>query len=484
MPLPPVINGTTQGAIDSNGSFSVGSTAAFFFTFTDIDGQLFNPSDIGAVITDNTSTIVETFNNADHLELGKFSVTWAIPVTATTGIYTITTTYIAETATGPVTNSFAEQFVVSEKGQGFAFYRNIAMRAFLEALVGYTQRIPVFHEPALLNNARNVASLTFPRWNQTAGVRVLINGQNRESGYTVDYLKGKVYFNNTLSQYDQVLISYNFRWFTDDEMDLFVQQGVEYFNVFPPQSVYNILNLPDRFVVVTEYAAAVNVIRRFMMDILFQEPVKVFGGPTRADQIFSHMNEIKQNYEDQLKLALEQKKFGPYTGLTKTVTIPEYALPGGRCFSPETLVEIIIGGKCITYDLITLYDIFSNDKNIYIKSHVRRDGEQIVYAKLGRIWLSGFKKVYKLQTESGKNVSATLEHLFYIEGKGYIPMQEIKINDFVICENNGLVFLDKVKSIEFDKLCDTYDLEVPLTENLFANGIKCHNSRWFKFIFK
>jgi len=67
-----------------------------------------------------------------------------------------------------------------------------------------------------------------------------------------------------------------------------------------------------------------------MMDILFQEPTKIFGGPERANQVFTQMDTLKKNYEDFLTKLLEQKKYQPYAGLTKTVTVPEYTLPGGR----------------------------------------------------------------------------------------------------------------------------------------------------------
>ena len=34
--------------------------------------------------------------------------------------------------------------------------------------------------------------------------------------------------------------------------------------------------------------------------------------------------------EEDLNKMYEQKKFGPYVGLTRMVVVPEYTLPGGR----------------------------------------------------------------------------------------------------------------------------------------------------------
>ena len=125
-------------------------------------------------------------------------------------------------------------------------------------------------------------------------------------------------------------VSYNFRWFTDAELDGFLEQGVNIVNIWPPQSTYTVRTIDDRWLIAAEYAAAVDVLRRWMMDILFQEPAKIFGGPQRANEIFGHMDTLKKNYEDRLNKMLEMKKYGPYVGLTRTVTIPEFTLPGGR----------------------------------------------------------------------------------------------------------------------------------------------------------
>ena len=329
MAIPHIVPGVGTPQTDGQGTFVVGSLAFFYIDFFDTLGQLFDPSDINVTILDSGGTVIATIPDADKLEIGTYAISWDIPTTTVPGQYTLSVEYITETVSGTVTNIYTEDFVVIETGS-YIDHRQLAFRAYLESLIGYTQKCPVFNEPARLNKARVIASLTFPRWNQIAGAQVFINGQPREAGFAVDYLNGKVTFNTPLSIYDQATVSYNFRWLTDEELDGFVVNGFNIFNNWPPHSVYNITNLPERFAAPVFYGAAIDVIRRWMMDVQFQEPAKIFGGLEMASKIFGQMDTLKKNYEDWLEKILEQKKYGPYVGLTRTVTVPEFTLPGGR----------------------------------------------------------------------------------------------------------------------------------------------------------
>lgn len=336
MPLPPIIETPGTNHVDGTGSFVQGSQAVFFLTFSDINGEVFSPSDINVSIKDPDDTEVEAISSADQMSIGRYAVIWDIPSDADTGKYTLEVNYTYETTSGPEDSSFSEYFVVQEETSNVISIRRLAWRAYLEALIGYSQRIPVFHEHARMNNNLTVANLSFPRsiksgpWNQSAGVEVLVNNKNIESGFTVDYLRGLVMFDKPLSEYDQVMVSYNFRWFKDEELDAFIAQAVNLFNNWPPHSSYGINNMPERYGIAVFYGAAVDAIRRWMMDVQFQEPAKIFGGLDRANTIFGQMSDLKKNYEEWLDKILEQKKYGPYVGLTQTITTPEFTLPGGR----------------------------------------------------------------------------------------------------------------------------------------------------------
>lgn len=331
----PIITGHGQTEFDSSGVFVPGTTAVLFFTFTDLEGKLYDPSNMSIEILDPDGTAIELPDDGealDKVETGVYGYSWLIADDAATGKYTVNLTYTVETIDGAVVETYTQYCIISETTNQFSVvtYRQTSARAFLESLTGYPHRIPVFHEMVRFNRNRTTGELSFPRWNQSAGVIVYVNGNVRTSGYSVDYIKGRITFDNPVSEYDEVTCSYNFRWFTDSELDAFIEQGINMFNIWPPHSVYTIRDIPDRWIITAEHAAAIFLLRRWMMDIQFQEPVKIFGGFERAQQVFGNLDTLKKNYEDLLDKMLTQKKFQPYLGLTKTITVPEYTLPGGR----------------------------------------------------------------------------------------------------------------------------------------------------------
>lgn len=314
----------------TKGKFTAGTLADFFFTFADIGGTLFDPSDISLTILDFDGNEVETFDSIEKLSLGYYVLVWSIPSTTTPGLYSIDVEYTVEESGGPVVNSFSESFVIGEQQTSFFLPQSLAYRTLLESQIGYAQRIPVFDETGRLNRDRTVAHFSFPRWNQPCGARVIINGDiMEESAYEVDYLKGKIHFNSTLSSADEIHAKYNFRWFTDDELDIFILEAIQIFNQYAPHSAYQIFNLPPRYGITIAEQAAVFCLRRLIMDFTFQEPRKVIG-PDRAQEILSMWDTLKRNYEEELKLLYMEKKKQPYTGLMATITTPAYTLPGGR----------------------------------------------------------------------------------------------------------------------------------------------------------
>ncbi len=316
--------------ITNTGEFTAGTTAIFFFSFSDIEGELFDPSNIDILILDSDGATIDSGEAADRVAKGQYAFGWAIPTDQTPGLYTLRVDYVVEEAGGPSDEFFTENFVVSETDVVVVNPVLIAFRSFLETLIGYTQRIPVFHEIGRLNNARTKATFSFPRWNQPAKIRVFINGELKDTGFNADYLKGEITFDNALSSVDEITTSYNFRWFADNELLSFLAESVEFFNQFPPQSAFSLTSLPTRYSVTISEQAAVFCLRRLIMDLHFQEPAKVFGGMDRADKLMGTLDSLKNNYEEDLNKLYEQKKYQPYVGLTKTVTVPEFTLPGGR----------------------------------------------------------------------------------------------------------------------------------------------------------
>lgn len=331
MPISPIVSSGTAPEFSGEGSFSAGTSSVFFFYFTDILGRPYDPSDFSVSILNPSSTEVETGTALDKIEVGIFAYTWFIPTTADTGTYTFNLTYTVETVDGPSTTVHSEEFIVLEVGQGSITLREVSARAFLETLIMESQAIPVFDEVVRwLDNTRTKGELTFPRWNQSAGAKVYSNHQLIDTGYSIDYLRGRIDFNVPVSEFAEITVTYNFRWFTNEELQGYVEQGINVYNLYPPQTTYTINNIPDAWLIAGIYGGAVNAIRRLLFGLVYQQPVKVYGTMERAEKIFSLLEGLKKNYLEERDKLLEQKKFGPYAGLTKTLTVPEFTLPGGR----------------------------------------------------------------------------------------------------------------------------------------------------------
>ncbi|KKK49131.1 hypothetical protein LCGC14_3138160, partial [marine sediment metagenome] len=63
--LTPISRIAGDPSITTKGSFIAGTTGLFFLTFSDINGGLFNPSNIDMTILDSDGATVDTMDNAD-----------------------------------------------------------------------------------------------------------------------------------------------------------------------------------------------------------------------------------------------------------------------------------------------------------------------------------------------------------------------------------------------------------------------------------
>ncbi len=505
--LTPITRTSDDPNIHTKGSFQQGGTALFFFSFPDIEGTLFDPSDIDVTILDTDgSTVVETFDSADRISLGEYVIEWDIPATQAPGLYTIQIDYVVETGSGPTTQTFFENFVVGESSSVDVLnIQELAFRNFVESLIGYAQRIPVFHEIGRLNNARTIATFSFPRWNQPSGTRVFVNGELRESGHEVNFLRGRIEFDNALSSIDETQASYTFRWFKTDEIDSFVLEALSFFNSYAPHSAYVVTNLPPRYGIAVSLQASVFAIRRIMMDLHFQEPAKVFGGMDRADKLINSFETLKKDIEEDLKGLYGEKKKQPYAGLTKTVTVPEFTLPGGRCLAASSLLVFRVKMPIIasyTTPISTLYtkkyahDVSLLDCQIAsiecVYNRFKR-GETIEvlsdkngilsFEPVSQIWASGTKPLLRIEDEYDNFVEVSDEHIMFVDDEE-IPARDVKIGDTLTVNLFDGVRNSKVVQITDVEETQTFDIEVPSTENLFVNNVKCHNSRWFRYLFK
>ncbi|MFW6130475.1 MAG: Hint domain-containing protein, partial [Atribacterota bacterium] len=175
----------------------------------------------------------------------------------------------------------------------------------------------------------------------------------------------------------------------------------------------------------------------------------------------------------------------PYVGLTRTVVTPEYTLPGGRSLSPYSISTYKILNGLYTKKLeLSIRDAFVMHEEVEEMRILSQDESgEVVFAKVDKIFTSGQKRIYRLKTKKGFEIDASKDHLFFINDD-YIPLSEIKIGDNCVCYDGKKIVEDKIfKIIKTEEFIEMYDMDVPSTRNLFMNGIKCHNSRWFRYLF-
>jgi hypothetical protein len=329
-PFDSVTESEVKAIPDIRGKFIQGTQGVLFLSLTDVHGNPLTAESISLTVSkDGTDALTDV--SPDYIKPGLYTFDWSIPIDLEIGKYIVTWSYTI--------NGFSEQelqeIVISSSGDtlnaSVQFYgsRFGEIRLALSEMICCAQKIPVYYEQGNPDLARKIFKLTFPKWNQAYGTRIYRNNKIIESGYTIDYFYGKIIFDNSQTQYDVINADYNFKWFSDDQLDRFLMNALSTVNFYPPQSTYSIFNIPDSYIPIILYGAAKDAIRNLLLCLQFQQPQKVFGGPDAAQKAFSNMETLKKNYEDEFNKLVDQKKFGRYPSI-KAVVTPEFTLPGGR----------------------------------------------------------------------------------------------------------------------------------------------------------
>jgi hypothetical protein len=315
---------------DYRGTFVQGNLCTLFLSLTDVHGNPLTAESISLAITKDGEAVLSDIS-PDFIRAGFYAFDWTIPSDLSAGSYLVTWTYVAEGFSG----TELQQIVVSASGDtansSIQLYgaRLSAFRTALSEMICCAQKIPVYHEQSLPNIDYTTFKFTFPRWNQAYGTRIFRNNKLIENEYEINYFKGTVIFDTPMTSYDTIYADYNFRWFSDEQMDRFLENAAMVINYYPPQSGYSILTIPDLYVPLVLYGAAKDALRELLMCLNFQQPQQVFGGSDAAQKAFSNMETLKKNYEEEFTRLLEQKKYGKYPR-TKGIVTPEFTLPGGR----------------------------------------------------------------------------------------------------------------------------------------------------------
>lgn len=310
------------------GEFKQGEVGTVLLKITNFDGTAVNAEDMSIAIYDaNGVEVILTNTTPQHIETGFYGYDWDIDDDQTVGEYTVVWSYVAD----DIEKAEIQNVVITEDATDTIWYsgRALAFRRGVEHLLACTQHIPIYYEQAKPSRDNKVFRFSFPRWNQSTDIKIYKNENIVNSGLEIDYFNGTATFDDTLLPQETVFADYNFKWFSDAQLNQFIVNSLQHVNLFPPASSYNLDTVPNRFAPVIMYGAVKDALRQLMLCIQFQQPAQVFGGIEQARAAFNNFETLKQNYEKDWEKLLEQKKFGPYPK-TRLVVTPEYTLPGGR----------------------------------------------------------------------------------------------------------------------------------------------------------
>jgi len=310
------------------GPFIQGTTGSILITIIDEMGSPIDADLITYSIVDSDSEEVVS-GVPLKVKTGCYVFDWEIDEDQDVGRYTVTWSY----AVRGVSHIEITDIVVSDVGDddGSFHYSGIILlfRESLELMLDCAQNVPIYFEQAQPTRDRKTYRFTKQMWNPTTGTHIYRNKEMVNAGFDIDYLKGLVTFTNPLTEFDSVYADYNFRWFSDEQLDRYLSNGLHAVNIFPPETNHTLADVPQKFIPIILYGAAKDALRSMMLWLQYPEPAELFGGPERASQVFGNLETLKKNYhEDWLKL-LEQKKLGRYPR-GRNIVVPEYTLPGGR----------------------------------------------------------------------------------------------------------------------------------------------------------
>jgi len=452
--------------------YAQGQTATFTAQFvTSPAGMPIDVPDATIEIFGESAIVILAATPMVYVMTGFYFYDYILPVSLPVGVYTVRisgtvlgvptamTIYLQVVPAGVVTPASASQQAVE-------------FVAALGSYISSTMRIPVYRELARTNKNRNIFQLTWPRWNM-GNHQIRLNNEIIDDGYTMDIDNGNLTFTIPLQPSDRVEASYNFRWFTQIDLIRFISDAINQINVEPPFSSWTIDNLPEQYVGVALIGASKNALRRLLLDLAFQEPATVFGTPARAKDAISTFQALKENNEKEFaadKATLKTR--GPYPKISAVVQ-PEYTLPG--CLVPSTTVYISTYGNM---NVSELHMLSRTKKPLFVLSNTLIGNK---FARVGNVWETGIKRIFRLETTEGRMLEASEKHLIFSNG-AYKPLSVLNKGENLITTEG----LDRIKRIVRTKrFIQMYDMEVPSTQNLFANGIQCHNSRsrWFRYLF-
>lgn len=175
-----------------------------------------------------------------------------------------------------------------------------------------------------------VYELAYKNWNMEPRPIVRLNNRIVDDGWHVDY-EGKIYFDGLLAPEDSVNVSYNFSYFSKEELLSFLKLGLQMMNSVPPASqAYMAFEAAPRIwdAGILLYAA-ITAYKRLIFGLNWQEKMIIFGRPEDAQNAQSKFQELYTSYMETWTEYGKNIKTKKLPGI-EMISIPAYTLPGGR----------------------------------------------------------------------------------------------------------------------------------------------------------
>jgi len=198
------------------------------------------------------------------------------------------------------------------------------------SLVFEAQHIPNYMEQAKRFDAKTLG-FAYQNWNDDPKPVLIRNGEPMTSGWTPDMM-GSILLDKPADPEDNFFAQYYFRYFSDECLLTFLNEGLYMMNATPPasQAYGDICSAPFVWRAGIMLYASIQALRRIIFSTTFQERAIIYGeDPARAQDA---MNRYQQLLSEYMTLWMEIRKDSKTRMLVPILqyVTPEYTLPGGR----------------------------------------------------------------------------------------------------------------------------------------------------------
>lgn len=183
------------------------------------------------------------------------------------------------------------------------------------------------------SNFSTIYSTAYNNWLRDPRPIARVNNRIVDDGWHVDW-NGKIYIDGIMAPEDSVNISYQFAYFSDEEILSFLNLSLQIMNSLPPASTtYSSLNnMPYEWNAPVLLYAAVTALKRLIFGLNFREKAVIFtrpDDPNAAQQAIQNFKDLYTDYSTLWAEVSKNAKTRKLPGIAMYVT-PEYSLPGGR----------------------------------------------------------------------------------------------------------------------------------------------------------